>query len=458
MFSDLTKRPFNSGAYSGRPFTFVDQNIHTDLANIAAINLIERGDRTARETWQNRQLTNLLRHAHSHSKFWRQRMPSRIITHGILKYLPIQSRKDVATQVNLEGSLATQDGKAPILNYASTGSTGTPVAVYVCREIGYYNSIRDTAEFFLNDLTLQDNQVQIAPATSLAKLESDSLTVKYFDDWAGPLSKVFRTGSKKTIFHKYDDDALIEELLKDRVGYLICTNQYVVLLMNRGGIELIKRLGIRLWIHRSDYRDPAVVKALGDVGVPSTSTYSAGETGPIAYECPKHQGYYHVANTNVIVECDDKLTVSFNGAQLGRLLITHLHSYPTPIIRYDVGDFGQLENQCPCGHDGPTISNIYGRGKHFLRHPDGRLLPLYLSTRLLLDALAFKECRVRQTEVDTITIELGGREEITRDEEMRLTNLVIKATDPAFKVKINPVAEIDWSGNPKRLFFSSSVA
>jgi phenylacetate-coenzyme A ligase PaaK-like adenylate-forming protein len=165
-----------------------------------------------------------------------------------------------------------------------------------------------------------------------------------------------------------------------------------------------------------------------------------------------------VAHTNVIVECDDQLTVSFNGAQLGRLLITHLHSYPTPIIRYDIGDFGQLENQCPCGHDGPTISNIFGRGKHFLRHPDGRLLPLYLSTRLLLDAVAFKECRVRQTEADTITIELGGREEITPDEETRLTNLVIKATDPAFKVKINPVAEIDWSGNPKRLFFARSVA
>jgi hypothetical protein len=76
----------------------------------------------------------------------------------------------------------------------------------------------------------------------------------------------------------------------------------------------------------------------------------------------------------------------------------------------------------------------------------------------LLDVAAFKECRLRQTEIDTITVELGGREDVTPDEEMRLTNLIIKATDPAFKIKINPVAEIDWSGNPKRLFFSRSVA
>ena len=51
--------------------------------------------------------------------------------------------------------------------------------------------------------------------------------------------------------HKYDDEALIAELLKDRVGYLVCTNQHIDILMNNGGIELIKRLGIKMWIYRS---------------------------------------------------------------------------------------------------------------------------------------------------------------------------------------------------------------
>jgi len=39
-----------------------------------------------------------------------------------------------------------------------------------------------------------------------------------------------------------------------------------------------------------------------------------------------------------------------------------------------------------------------------------------------------------------------------------LRSYVIKATDPAFNVEIRPVKQIDWLGNPKRLFFSSSVA
>jgi len=458
MFSGFTTRPLNPDAYGDGPFTFLDQFAQNDVSIIAAIDLIENGDRTAREKWQNRQLTNLLRHAHAHSKFWRQRMPSRMISHGIMNHLPILSRENIATQVQLEGSLVKSEGAAPVTSYASTGSTGTPVKVFICPENGYYNKIRSLAQYFINGLSLEENRVYIGPEVNLAKLEENSLWVSRAESWAGSLSKVFRNGSSKNITHKYDDDALIKELLKDPVGYLICPNRYIAILMNNGGPDLIKKLGIKMWIHISDHRNAEIVKALADVGVPSLSNYSAGEIGPIAYECSKCQGYFHVAHSNVIVESDKELTASFEGMSVERLLVTHLHSYATPIIRYDIGDFGQLEKKCRCGHDGPTISNIFGRGKHFLRHPDGRLLPFYLSTRALLQAVAFKECRIRQAEIDTITVELGGRDNITADEEENLIKLLKKATDPAFKIKTTLVKEIDWSDSPKRLFFSSAVA
>ena len=458
MFSDLTTRPLGASPYSDLPFAFLDQDALRNLANITAINLIENGDRTARENWQSRQLANLIGHAHSRSDFWRQRLSSDVIKRGIMEDLPMQSRDDVNRQVSLEGSLMATDGNAPIAGYSSTGSTGTPVKVYVCPENGYYTVIRSLAQYFINDLSLTENRVQIAPATSLAKLDDKSLAVTTAASWAGPLGKVFRTGTAKTIIYQQDENALIDELSKSRAGYLISPNRYLDIIMKKGGVDLIKRLGVRLWIHLSDRRDAEIVKALTNIGVPSLSNYSAGEIGPIAFECQKCQDHFHVAHSNVIVECDDQLTSSFNGKVVGRLLVTHLHSYATPIIRYDVGDLGHLEEQCPCGHDGPTISNILGRGKHFLRHPDGRLLPFYMSTRMLLEAIPFNECRIRQDKVDTITLELAERESVTPDEEMKLKKLFVKMTDPAFKIEIKPVRTIDWSGNPKRLFFTSSVA
>jgi hypothetical protein len=43
MFPDLTKRSINADAYSGQPFTFLDQAVQNDLGNVAAIDLIENG-------------------------------------------------------------------------------------------------------------------------------------------------------------------------------------------------------------------------------------------------------------------------------------------------------------------------------------------------------------------------------------------------------------------------------
>ena len=458
MFSDLTSRPLQTDAYDDHPFSFLAREPQSDLAHIATINLIENGGKLARQNWQNKQLTNLLRHAHARSKFWRQRMPSRMIGHSVLNYLPVQTRHDVAAQVELEGPLVSTNDKSTVLNYTSTGSTGAPVKVFVCPENGFYNAKRSLAQVFIDELSLEENRVKVVPPVSLARIENQALVVKTDENWVGPLHKIFRTGSNKTVVYKHGDEgALVRELLKSPVGYFVSPSRYVERLIEHGGIDLFKKLGVKLWMHTSDYRDPEIVKALKEIGIPSLSNYSAGEIGPIAFECRKNQGHFHVTHTNVVVERDKDVTTSFNGVTVGRLLVTHLHSYATPIIRYDVGDFGELHSECPCGHDGPTISHIYGRGKHFLRHPNGSLLPFYLSTRAMLEAAPFTDCRVVQRTIDTITVELGGRETITADEEAKLKNLVVKVTDPAFKVDIKPVKEIDWSGNPKRLFFASSV-
>ena len=111
-------------------------------------------------------------------------------------------------------------------------------------------------------------------------LEKEWPTVKVSNTWAGPLSRVFRNGSSKQIFYKHDDDALIKELLKDEVGYLVCHSRILAdTVLQKGGVELIKKLGLKLWFHVSDFRDPEVVETLSEIGVPSLSNYSAGAIG-----------------------------------------------------------------------------------------------------------------------------------------------------------------------------------
>ena len=457
MQSYFRNRIQNVNGYGDQPFTFLEPGAHQLIGDIVSIDLIENGDRPARENWQRKQLSNLINHAYVRSKFWRQRIPSGVSRQDILEKMPILTRNDVVRQVQNEGALFVDKRQRAVSSYETTGSTGTPLKVFVCQQAIYYNNVRNIAQIFLDNLSLDENRVEIMPFRRSEDLKN-SRVGSSDPHWAGPLSRIYRNGSNKKIFFNKDVDGLVEELSKDSVGYLVCRSHILERLLDHGGPDLIKRLGIKVWIHLSDYRSREAVEQLKKIGIPSLSNYSAGETGPMAYECRVHEGYYHVAHTNVIIECDDKLTTTIDGVAVGRLLITHLNSYATPLIRYDNGDFGKLHNQCPCGHDGPAISHIYGRGKHFLRHPDGKYLPFFLSTRLLLGAVEFKECRFRQETVDTITVQIGGRETLTQEEEDKLKAIIVGATDPAFNVIIKPVKEIDWSDNPKRLFFSSSVA
>jgi len=84
-------------------------------------------------------------------------------------------------------------------------------------------------------------------------------------------------------------------------------------------------------------------------------------------------------------------------------------------------------------------------------------MAFHLSTRVVREAVEFEECRFRQDAIDTITIEIGGREALSPQEEERIKAIVTATTDPVFKVEIRPVRKIGWSDNPKQLFFSSSV-
>jgi phenylacetate-coenzyme A ligase PaaK-like adenylate-forming protein len=456
MQSDLKNRIQNVNGYGDQPFTFLEPDAHQLVGDIVSIDLIENGDRPARENWQKKQLSNLINHAYVRSNYWRQRIPSGLSRQDILQNMPILTRKDVVRQVQNEGSLFVDKKQGAVSTYETTGSTGLPLKVFVCRQSSHYNSVRSLAQFFFDNLSLDENSVIITSVTRSENLKNSRL-IRSEPNWAGPLSKMYRNGSNKIISFNKDVDGLVEELSKDSVGYLVCRSRVFEQVLDHGGPDLIKKLGIKVWIHLSDYRSREAVEQLKQIGIPSLSNYSSGETGPMAFECRMNEGYYHVAHTNVIVECDDKLTTTIDGVAVGRLLITHLHSYATPLIRYDIGDFGKLHNQCLCGHDGPTISHIYGRGKHFLRHPDGKYLPFYLSARLIRETVEFKECRFRQETLDTITVHIGGRETLSQEEQEKLKAIIIGATDPAFRVIIKPVKEIDWSDNPKQLFFSSSV-
>jgi phenylacetate-CoA ligase len=88
---------------------------------------------------------------------------------------------------------------------------------------------------------------------------------------------------------------------------------------------------------------------LAAFNVPIVSEYGAAECGIIAFEC--EAGNMHVQKENVILEEIDN-----------RAIVTNLHSYSLPIIRFDLGDYIALSNvNCKCGRHDQVVSEIKGR-------------------------------------------------------------------------------------------------
>jgi len=445
-------------AFSSQPFSFTEPKVHKDLAAMLEIYLLENGDRLAREHWQKNQLYNLMNFAFLNSNFWKKRIPKILSKQNMLDALPILKREELAFQVKSEGSLAKKIIGIDTKSYPSSGSTGTPVEVHVCPQNASYNEIYSLAQYFIEGRSLNKNRTFICPAVGDLLLQrAQGIKVEIFDTWIGELHRTFKTGSYKIIHFFGDEEALIQELSKEPLGYLACPSSYIDILIRKGGKTLIDKLGIHMWLHFSDNRGVPEAELFHDLGIPVRSSYSCAETGPIAIECTQRSGYYHVSHSNVIVEVDPTIGVEVNGVTLGRVLLTHLHSYATPLLRYDVGDFACLHPGCPCGHAGATLSHIYGRSKYFLSKVDGSLLPFPIFSKPLLDLTSCTDFFVYQPTISEIVIEIGGRDYIPPQEEKNIQNFINLLSDPSFKVIVKAVPQIDWSKNPKRLPFINKV-
>ncbi len=91
--------------------------------------------------------------------------------------------------------------------------------------------------------------------------------------------------------------------------------------------------------------------------------YVVEEVGPVAMQCPISDDYLHVAATHVVVDVVRADDSPASVGEVGRVLVTGLHHWATPIIRLDTGDHAALHQRCPgCGANVPTLSDLVGHG------------------------------------------------------------------------------------------------
>ena len=57
--------------------------------------------------------------------------------------------------------------------------------------------------------------------------------------------------------------------------------------------------------------------------------------------------------------------------EIGKVVVTDLHNFASPMIRYVLGDFAEMGGRCACGRGLPTLRRILGRERNLIVKADG---------------------------------------------------------------------------------------
>ena len=118
--------------------------------------------------------------------------------------------------------------------------------------------------------------------------------------------------------------------------------------------------------------DEAQTKIEAAFQAPVKNVYSCAEAGYLASPCPAGRGL-HVHSENVILEILDDAGQPSAPGETGRVVLTVLHNFRTPFIRYEIGDLATLAPEpCRCGRGLPLLTRVQGKVRPHFRLAGGR--------------------------------------------------------------------------------------
>jgi len=147
--------------------------------------------------------------------------------------------------------------------------------------------------------------------------------------------------------------------------------------------------------------------------IPVINEYGSAELDIIALENP--EGIWKINAETLFVEIlDENGKVLPNGAE-GRIVVTSLFNKAHPMIRYEVGDIGILDEKSTLKN--PILKKLIGRTNDVAMLPSGKKSPgmtfYSITKKLFNDEGKVKEFVITQTKRDTFVIEYVSEIEFT---------------------------------------------
>lgn len=184
-------------------------------------------------------------------------------------------------------------------------------------------------------------------------------------------------------------------------------------------------------------------------GAPVFETYGSREVMLIGAECERHDGL-HVTSEHLIVELlDDDGQPVPPGAE-GNVVVTDLHNYGMPFIRYVTGDRAiAASGACACGRGLPRLREVVGRRLDILFASGGRVIPGEFFPHLVKDYPDVRRFQVVQEEARRVRFLLQA-DAMPAAARASLEGQVREAFGPDVRVEFESPSQIPLTSVGKR--------
>lgn len=366
------------------------------------------------EAMQFRQLALLLGHAKRTVPHFQRSLPVRRLDRELLHAIPVLTRSQLQKEPAAFASSNVPVQHLPLALVRSSGSTGRPIELKITR----LTSLIRRA-LYLREHVWHRRDLSLAAAT-----------IRNFRDGSGmpPAGKRsagwgygYATRPISALNIRASVDEQLRWLQQVQPAYLTTFPTNLRALALEGLERGIRLPGLRevcTYAESPPPGLPGLVRRAFDAGV--VDIYSSEETGPIAFQCPKH-AHYHVQSENLVVEVLDDTGRACRPGEVGRVVITDLHNFATPLIRYQIGDHAELGPPCDCGRGLPVLARILGRTRSMLRMGGGRLRWPSLPSGDKLGSIApVRQFQLVQKDFERLDLRLVVARALTRGEEERV--------------------------------------
>ena len=337
---------------------------------LAQLDRLERASPDILRAGQEQQLRELGRHFAEHCPFHHARLlgagldPAQPLDLQMLQRLPLLRRRQLQDAGDQLFSRHVPASHLPVTEMRTSGSTGEAVMVLTTQ----------VSKLFWLAQTLREHQwwQRDYQGTLVALRANLSQAHVSQDNWGPPVSLVSASGPAHAISMARGSVQLLSDLQEIAPDYLLLHPTALQDLLRAlpadgtalSSVRQIRSIGETLG-------ESLRVQTRERLGIEIVDCYSSQELGVIALQCPA-SGLYHLMAEHLIVEVLDEHGHACREGEIGEVVISDLHNFATPLLRYALGDHAEVGGPCSCGRNLPTLRRIHGRSRNMLRHPDGR--------------------------------------------------------------------------------------